>query len=49
MGVNVVLIVEADDGKISYIEAEGATYEAVKVQAEAKIPEGCKAIAVHTA
>lgn len=49
MGVKVTLTVEAGDGQLSYIEAEGATYETAKAQAEAQIPEGFKAIAIRTA
>jgi hypothetical protein len=49
MDVKVTLTVEAGHGQLSYIEAEGATYEAAKAQAEAQIPEGSKPIAVRTA
>jgi hypothetical protein len=49
MGVKVTLTVEAGDGQLSYVEAEGATYEAAKAQAETHIPEGSKPIAIRTA
>lgn len=37
MGVKVTLTVEAGEGQLSYVEAEGATYQTAKVQAGAKI------------
>jgi hypothetical protein len=49
MGVTVTLTVEAGDGQLSHVDAEGPTYEAAKAAAEAKIPEGSKAIAIRTA
>lgn len=49
MGVKVTLTVEAGEGQLSYVEAEGATYEAAKAQAEVQIPEGSKAIAIRIA
>ncbi|YCK79722.1 hypothetical protein M1D89_01440 (plasmid) [Arthrobacter sp. D3-18] len=42
--MKVTLTVEAADGKLSYIDAEGETYEDAKAAAEALIPEGSKAI-----
>lgn len=36
------------DGQLTYVEAESATYEAAKQQAEAQIPEGSIAIAIRT-
>ena len=49
MGVKVTLTAEAGDGQLSHVEAEGPTYKAAKTAAEAKIPEGSKAIAIRTA
>jgi len=48
MGVKVILIVEAADGKQGYVDAEGDTYEEAKAAAEALIPEGSKAIVLRT-
>jgi hypothetical protein len=48
MGVKVTLTVEAGDGQVSYVEAEGQTYEEAKAAAEALIPEGSKAIVLRT-
>lgn len=48
MGVKVTLTVQAADGKQSYVDAEGKTYEEAKAAAEALIPEGSKAIALRT-
>lgn len=48
MGVKVILTVEASDGKQSYVDAEGDTYEEAKAAAEALIPEGSKAIVLRT-
>jgi len=48
MGVKVTLTVEAADGKQSYVDAEGETYEDAKAAAEALIPEGSKAIVLRT-
>ena len=47
--MKVTLTVEASDGQLSYVEAEGATYETAKAQVEAKILEGSKAIVIRTA
>lgn len=47
-GVKVTLTVEAADGKQSYVDAEGETYEDAKAAAEKLIPEGSKAIAIRT-
>lgn len=49
MGVKVTLTVEPGNGELSYVDAEGETYEEAKTAAEAKIPEGSKAIAIRTA
>ncbi|MBT2539049.1 hypothetical protein [Arthrobacter sp. ISL-69] len=43
------LTVEAGDGQLSHVEAEGETYEKAKAAAEVKIPEGSKAIVIRTA
>lgn len=48
MGVKVILSVEAADGQRSYVDAEGDTYEQAKAAAEALIPEGSRALAIHT-
>ena len=40
--MKVTLTVEAGDGRLSYVEAEAATYETAKAQAEAQLPEGSK-------
>lgn len=37
--MKVTLAVEGCDGQVSYVEAESATYETAKAQAEARIPE----------
>lgn len=47
--MKVILTVEADDGQFSHVDAEGETYEKARAPAEAKIPEGSKAIAIRTA
>ncbi|MFJ4286943.1 hypothetical protein ACIPY0_14990 [Paenarthrobacter nicotinovorans] len=47
--MNVILTVEASDGQLSHVEAEGPTYEAAKAAAEAKIPDGSKAVVIRTA
>jgi hypothetical protein len=49
MGVKVILSVEAGDGQLSHVDAEGETYEEAKAAAEALIHEGSKAIAIRTA
>lgn len=46
--MKVTLTVEAGNGELSYVDAEGETYEDVKAAAEALIPEGSKAIAIRT-
>ncbi|WP_179012501.1 hypothetical protein [Paenarthrobacter ureafaciens] len=46
--MKVILTVEAADGKQSYVDAEGDTYEEAKAAAEALIPEGSKAIVLRT-
>lgn len=43
-----ILTVEVADGELSYVDAEGETYEAAKAAAEALISEGSKAIAIRT-
>jgi hypothetical protein len=47
--VKVTLTVEAGGGQLSHVDAEGETYEKAKAAADAKIPEGSKAIAIRTA
>lgn len=42
------LTVEAGNGELSYVDAEGETYENAKAAAEKLIPEGSKAIAIRT-
>ena len=49
MAVKVILTVEARNGELSHVEAEGATYETAKAAAEAMIPEGSNAIVIRTA
>ncbi|MDI2035946.1 hypothetical protein [Paenarthrobacter nitroguajacolicus] len=46
--MKVILTVEAGNGELSYVDADGGTYEAAKAAAEALIPEGSKAIAIRT-
>jgi hypothetical protein len=48
MGVKVTLTVEAGNGRLSRVEAEGETYEKAKAAAKALIPDGSKAIAIRT-
>lgn len=48
MGVKVTLTVEAGNGELSHVDAEGETYEKAKAAAETLIPEGAKAIAIRT-
>lgn len=48
MGVKVTLTVQAGNGELSHLDAEGETYETAKTAAEALIPEGSKAIAIRT-
>lgn len=36
--MKVTLTAEGSDGQLSYVEAEGATYETAKAAAEAQIP-----------
>lgn len=47
--MKVILSIEASDGQLSYVEAEGETYEKAKAVSDALIPEGSKAIAIRTA
>ena len=49
MGVKVTLTVEASNGELSHVEAEGETYQKAKAAAEAQIPERSRAIAIRTA
>ncbi|WP_314324006.1 hypothetical protein [Paenarthrobacter ilicis] len=46
--MKVTLTLEAGDGQLSHVEAEGETYEDAKAAAEDMIPEGSKAIAIRT-
>jgi hypothetical protein len=46
--VNVTLTVQAGNGELSHVDADGETYEKAKAAAEALIPEGSKAIAIRT-
>ena len=46
--MKVILTVEAGTGELSYVGAEGETYEKAKAAAEALIPEGSRAIAIRT-
>lgn len=46
--MKVTLTVEAGNGELSYVDAEGEAYEDAKAAAEALIPEGSKAIAIRT-
>lgn len=48
MGVKVTLTVEAGNGELSHVDAEGQTYEEAKAAAEVLIPDGSKAIAIRT-
>lgn len=41
------LTVEAGNGELSHVEAEGQTYEEAKAAAEASIPEGATAIVIR--
>lgn len=43
------LTVEAGDGLLSHVEADGGTYEAALAAAQTQIPEGSRAIAIRTA
>ncbi|WP_166660339.1 hypothetical protein [Paenarthrobacter nitroguajacolicus] len=47
--MKVTLTVEAGNGELSHIDADGETYEDAKAAAESKVPEGSKAIAIRTA
>ncbi|MFF1831131.1 hypothetical protein [Paenarthrobacter sp. NPDC058040] len=47
--MEVILTVEDPAGATSHVTAEAATYEDAKAAAEAKIPEGSKAIVIRTA
>lgn len=42
------LTVEAGNGELSHVDAEGETYENAKAAAKELIPEGSKAIAIRT-
>lgn len=42
------MTVEAGDGSISHVSATADSYEKARVAAEAKIPEGSKAIVIRT-
>ncbi|WP_284986820.1 hypothetical protein [Arthrobacter sp. fls2-241-R2A-172] len=46
--MKVILTVEAGDGELSHVDAEGETYEEAKAAAEAGIPEGSRSIAIRT-
>ncbi|MFF2842485.1 hypothetical protein [Paenarthrobacter sp. NPDC057981] len=46
--MKVTLTLEAGNGELSHVEAEGVTYEEAKAAAEALIPEDSKAIAIRT-
>lgn len=46
--MKVTLTVEAGNGELSYVDAEGETYDVAKAAAEALIPEGSRAIAIRT-
>ncbi|MEW1808438.1 hypothetical protein [Pseudarthrobacter sp. NPDC080039] len=46
--MKVTLTVEAGDGRLSFAEAESATYETAKAATEAQIPTDSKAIAIRT-
>ncbi|MBU8867855.1 hypothetical protein [Paenarthrobacter aromaticivorans] len=46
--MKVTLTAEAGYGQVSYVEAEGETYEEAKAAAEALIPEDSKAIVLRT-
>jgi len=46
--VKVTLTVEAGNGELSHVDAEGETYEEAKAAAEALMPEGTTAIAIRT-
>ncbi|WP_162520271.1 MULTISPECIES: hypothetical protein [unclassified Arthrobacter] len=46
--MKVILTVEAGNGELSHVEAEGKTYEEAKTAAESMIPEGSKAIVLRT-
>ncbi|WP_178995573.1 hypothetical protein [Paenarthrobacter nitroguajacolicus] len=46
--MKVILPVEAGNGGLSHVDAEGETYEEAKAAAEALLPEGSKAIAIRT-
>lgn len=46
--MKVTLTIEAADGKLSYVDAEGETYADAKAAAEKLIPEGSKALVLRT-
>lgn len=43
-----ILTLEAGNGELNHVDAEGETYENAKAAAQALIPEGSKAIAIRT-
>lgn len=47
MGVKMTLTVQASNGELSHVQAEGQTYEKAKAAAEALIPEGATAIVIR--
>jgi hypothetical protein len=47
--VEVILTVEAGDGTTSHVSGTDDTYERALAAAEAKIPEGSKAIVIRIA
>ncbi|SDP64723.1 hypothetical protein SAMN04487914_1239 [Arthrobacter sp. ok909] len=46
--MKVILTLVARDGLPTYVDTNGETYDKAKVDAEANIPEGSKAIAIRT-
>ena len=46
--MEVILTVQDANGATSHVSAEANTYDAAKATAEAKIPEGSKAIVIRT-
>ena len=47
--MEVILTVQDPAGATTHVSGEAGTYEDAKVAAEAKIPEGSKAIVIRTA
>ncbi|MCY1676853.1 hypothetical protein OVA06_19470 [Pseudarthrobacter sp. SL88] len=45
--MKITLTVEAGNGELSHVEAEGQTYEEAKAAVEALIPEGATAIVIR--